>query len=131
LQLLDIKMNGFDLIQIIIFLKLKLYSRAGILITTRCSAGCRFCIYGNLEKKDAEKIVKKAIKDAEIEKQKILQEANNKVKKHLNLTQKKSEETTKKILEDAQKQISELKKNTDKKISNAADLIVKEIGKGE
>jgi len=57
LQLLDIKMNGFDLIQIIIFLKLKLYSRAGILITTRCSAGCRFCIYGNLEKKDAEKIV--------------------------------------------------------------------------
>jgi len=45
-------MDKVDYIKTILYLKLNLFRSADILITTRCSTGCRFCIYKGIPKKD-------------------------------------------------------------------------------
>jgi MoaA/NifB/PqqE/SkfB family radical SAM enzyme len=44
--------NNFNYTKTVLYLKLKLFRSADILITTRCSTGCRFCIYRNIPKQD-------------------------------------------------------------------------------
>ena len=48
-------MDRYNLIKTIIFMKLKIFWGADILITTRCSAGCRFCIYNDIKKEEIQK----------------------------------------------------------------------------
>ncbi len=56
-------MSGFETIRTISFMKLKLFWGAGILITTKCSTGCKHCIYGGLKRENITKItIKKGLK---------------------------------------------------------------------
>ncbi len=56
-------MSGFEVVRTIAFMKLKVFWGAGILITTKCSTGCKHCIYGNLKREDITKeTIKKGLK---------------------------------------------------------------------
>ena len=82
-------------------------------------------------KEDSEKTILNAKKQAEKEKIKIIQNAKKKTEEQVKKTSEKAKKETIKIKQDGKKEITRIQKESEKNISDAVDLIIKEIEKGE